>query len=267
MRAPKEYAAIPGRIESLRNTLRIELRLLEGSSSTKTTFLLIFGLGALFLAVGQLCMLRLVRSQREVMGRLQLRAETDSLTGCLNRRAFLDRAQEEWERARRYGSSLGVLMIDLDWFKQINDSFGHVAGDGMLRDLAHLLKTRLRPYDVIGRYGGDEFIVLLPDVDSTEASQLLARLQSELKPRTHSSRAPVSGSCSLGMAVLMDFPRAASFEALLLEADRALYLAKKAGRGRAIKAESSKSQNRYLEYTIPSIPRHEHAPQSRYGAE
>jgi diguanylate cyclase (GGDEF)-like protein len=257
IKALREGGALPGRVESLRNTLRVELRLLEGSSATKTTFLLIFALGAFFLAVGHLCMLRLLKAQRDAMGQLQLRAETDPLTGCLNRAAFLERAHEEWERSRRYGSSLAVLMIDLDWFKEINDTFGHVAGDGILRDLAHRLKTSLRPYDVLGRYGGDEFIALLPDVDGAEAGALLDRIQKTLKPSTRSSRATVVASCSVGMAVRSDFPRAQSFESLLLEADRALYMAKDGGRGRAIRAQHYRVLNAQLDETVPSGMRRE----------
>lgn len=230
---------IESAVESLRTMLLIELRLLEESSGTKGAFLILLAAGAFFLAAGHVSMLRILGAQREHMGLLQIRAETDALTGCLNRAAFLGRAHEEWERALRGNSGLAVMMVDLDWFKEINDTFGHLSGDGILRDLALQLRRGLRPYDIVARYGGDEFVVLLPDVDSAEAAELAGRLKGSLFPSVRTSRGRISASCSIGVAARGDFPFHESFERLLLEADRALYSAKREGRGKVVIASAS----------------------------
>ena len=106
--------------------------------------------------------LEAAKSDRE---RFQFLANTDLLTGCVNRRAMLDRLEPELERGRRYRHKVTVLMIDFDWFKKINDTRGHLVGDSVLRKLGDILRQEARTMDIVARYGGEEFTVILPDTD------------------------------------------------------------------------------------------------------
>ena len=113
--------------------------------------------------------------------RTEARALTDALTGLPNSRALVTYFEQESNRAERYGSTLAMLMIDLDGFKQVNDSFGHQAGDTVLREIALCLKKELRAGDPLIRYGGDEFIVLLPHAEESSINDLIARIQKYLE--------------------------------------------------------------------------------------
>lgn len=147
-------------------------------------------------------------------------AMRDPLTGLYNRRAFSERLLAEIERCRTDGGSLTYVMIDLDDFKRINDVHGHAYGDSVLRKLSDTLVRSSRSIDVVGRYAGDEFVILLSNVDRELARALVMRISADLK--THNL------SCSLGAAL---YPENASDAATLLAAaDRALYVTK--GRGK-----------------------------------
>ncbi len=147
-------------------------------------------------------------------------AMRDPLTGLFNRRAFSERLLSEIERCRAYGGSLTYVMIDLDNFKKINDTYGHGYGDGVLRKLGDTLLRCSRSGDVVGRYAGDEFVLLLSNVDRELARTLVMRLSADLQAQQL--------SCSLGAAL---FPEDASdASSLLAAADRALYQTKSAGK-------------------------------------
>ena len=107
---------------------------------------------------------------------LRIRADTDGLTGVLNHRAILERLDAEIARTHRGGPPLSILMIDLDGFKQVNDTHGHQIGDRMLRETADFLRSGIREIDHIGRYGGDEFLLILPNTDTTGARNIASRL-------------------------------------------------------------------------------------------
>jgi len=171
---------------------------------------------------------RLVEYQRELeRSALELRAKaaTDPVSGLANRRALDERLEEEVARASRYQAPLSVAMIDLDSFKGHNDAFGHVGGDDALRHAANVLSSALRPHDFLGRYGGDEFTVVLPNTSALGARILAERLRREVSSAAWRGREiTVSvGYSSLGEGV-------ATPEELLAEADEALYRAKDAGR-------------------------------------
>ena len=171
---------------------------------------------------------RLMRVQEE----LNYRANHDALTGLLNRPAILQFLTRELERSRRRHSQVGVLMLDLDRFKHINDRFGHLAGDAVLKEVGQRLRASLRPYDGAGRYGGEEFLVVIPDLAAEHvaghAERLRLRIASE--PVVHGAlRASVSAS--LG-AVVSSATAWLSAEELLFAADTALYRAKAGGRNR-----------------------------------
>ncbi|MEU3624142.1 GGDEF domain-containing protein [Amycolatopsis coloradensis] len=166
---------------------------------------------------------------------LQNDARTDPKTGVLNMRGWSESADRALGRTARSDDSLALLMIDLDHFKWINDTYGHPAGDDVLRDVAQKLDEVTRPADVIGRFGGEEFLVLLPDIDETSAKLAADRVRSaiaELHIVTtdkRGSRVTISGrTASIGAAL---FPRHGdSLEELLHAADAAVYVAKENGR-------------------------------------
>ena len=145
-------------------------------------------------------------------------ARTDALTGVLNHGAMQLRIREEIARARRDGHPLGAVILDLDDFKGVNDTQGHAAGDELLRQVARALQGELRPYDQVARYGGDEFVLLLPGSDEETTSQVAERC-----------RDAIGGKCSIGVAAWHDGLDA---DGLLEQADRALMLAKRTGKGR-----------------------------------
>ena len=162
---------------------------------------------------------------------------TDSLTGLYNRRHFMEALIKEIARAGRLTHPLSVMMIDVDHFKKYNDTSSHQAGDALLKKIASLFKESLRTIDSAGRYGGDEFIILLPDVGSTGALEVANRLREKVATETvvseHEKAPPVS--LSIGVA---EFPRhGGTPEALIAGADGALYQAKRSGRNRVVIAD------------------------------
>ncbi len=154
----------------------------------------------------------------------------DSLTGTLNRDAFLDRSNEELSLAIRRKESICLAMIDVDHFKQINDHYGHVIGDYVLRHISDYLNNRLRRSDIVGRYAGDEFLVLLPDTDLDSAYLVLDMIRKNLKSQTiNVNKVDVEVSISLGLVAVRP-TEAVSIESLIVDADKKLYEAKVAGR-------------------------------------
>ena len=177
---------------------------------------------------------RLEESQKK----LRELAIHDSLTGLINHLEFLRRLEEEVERARRYRRPLALLMLDIDHFKNVNDTYGHLAGDEVLRTLAARLKAELRPADQAARYGGEEFAVILPETAVAGALELAERLRAAASASAIAPGQAVNLTVSIGVAA---FPEDAETDkALLAAADGALYAAKQAGR------------NRVCRYTPPS---------------
>jgi diguanylate cyclase (GGDEF)-like protein/PAS domain S-box-containing protein len=174
-----------------------------------------------------------VTNERSTIEQLEERASIDSLTGVLTRRALFDKLSAEFERARRYGSSLSVCVLDLDHFKQVNDRHGHVMGDALLRRLGQLLKKSLRTVDTAGRFGGDEFVMVLPECDYDAAKQTAERLLILLEEEGHVALPDGKSlklKASLGVAELSaDITDVAM---LVARADASLYRAKRAGRSR-----------------------------------
>jgi len=159
---------------------------------------------------------------RVVNERLRRAATTDYLTGAVNRRYFLQKAQEVILQARVTRQPFSVMMMDIDGFKKINDTLGHQVGDQCLQQLVILVKANLRQNDVIGRYGGDEFAVLLPQADAQEAAGVAERIIAAIP-----QNASPSFTVSVGIA---SFPEHGdSVEKILAAADTALYRAKHSG--------------------------------------
>jgi diguanylate cyclase (GGDEF)-like protein len=162
---------------------------------------------------------------------LREQATHDGLTGLLNRTGILEKLDEELSRASRTGTPVSVLMADLDLFKSINDTCGHLVGDAVLREAARRLKTAARRYDSVGRYGGEEFLIVLPGCNAAEAAIQGERMRQAIGSAPFlSGGQPVLVTASLGVACSSH----AAPEALVREADDALYLAKENGRNRVV---------------------------------
>jgi diguanylate cyclase (GGDEF)-like protein/PAS domain S-box-containing protein len=163
---------------------------------------------------------------------VQKQAITDGLTGTYNRRGFFDLGLREVERANRFGRTLAAIMMDIDHFKEVNDHYGHAAGDQVLQTVSQILVENVRKVDILGRYGGDEFAVLLPEIDMFAATGVAERLRQVIADTSiHSKKnGPIRITASLGVAKLSTTIK--DLEALLQNADRAMYHAKSTGRNR-----------------------------------
>jgi diguanylate cyclase (GGDEF)-like protein len=179
--------------------------------------------------------LRLSRSQTA----LRELAQTDPLTGLANLRAFRARLEDEVKRARRYGTPLTAVMADMDHLKPINDGWGHAAGDRAIALVAGVIRAELRETDFGARYGGDEFVILLPHTSADEGRVLAERVCTRLKQTAlELSGRSVSLGASFGVACLPEDGADTTAEVLVAAADAALYEAKRAGRGRVAVAPS-----------------------------
>ncbi len=158
---------------------------------------------------------------------LQTLATTDTLTGCLSRGQLETELREEWERSNRYGRPLSLLMADVDNMKAVNDRYGHQSGDALLREVARFIKDAVRQVDIVGRYGGDEFLVIMPETSLEGALAVGRRLVSQV----HQLQPPLSlpGPITLSIGMADSSPGYESVSAMLEAADRALHLAKSAG--------------------------------------
>ena len=166
--------------------------------------------------------------------RIEELAQLDELTGLLNRRHILKCLNEEITRAQRTNIPCSIAIIDLDFFKRINDQFGHPAGDEALRTFAISIFANIRTIDKLGRYGGEEFLLIMPDTAKDQAVRTLDRLRSIL---SEVDWTPISGSFNLTMSAgICSVRQADSTEDILARADIALYRAKDAGRNRVIAA-------------------------------
>lgn len=173
--------------------------------------------------------------QNVLTNKLANLAETDGLTGLKDRETILDRIREEQERARRYKHDLCILMLDLDHFKSINDEYGHWTGDEVLRNVAELLREQTRIPDTVGRYGGEEFIIVAPNMTLEDAETLGERIRNAIQQSSMTSEEPsLNVTCSIGVnAVSTD---GASIDQAVKRADKAMYEAKKRGRNRVVTA-------------------------------
>jgi len=168
---------------------------------------------------------------------LRTQAIRDTLTGCQNRRGFDEILQLEFTRSRRYGRTLSVMLFDLDHFKQINDEFGHDAGDHVLRKVGKLLQTAFRSTDTPCRPGGEEFAMIFPETPRVEAVRLAERFRLEIEAMTPDNVIPRRITASFGIAA---YPEDAdSIGTLIRAADRALYRAKAGGRNRVVAANAA----------------------------
>jgi diguanylate cyclase (GGDEF)-like protein/PAS domain S-box-containing protein len=172
---------------------------------------------------------RIEAEREELLDQVREMARRDALTGLPNRRALEEQLPQAMARARRRRSSLSVAILDIDHFKTYNDTHGHLAGDEVLRACAKAWDSALRAEDTIVRFGGEEFLVLLPDTPPEEAGEIVERLR---------AKTPMGQSCSAGLAC---WDYAESIDELLGRADQALYLAKAGGRNQMAEAPLARS--------------------------
>ena len=163
---------------------------------------------------------------------LRKAATTDVLTGIANRRHFMDRTEAELARARRHGRPLALAMFDIDYFKRVNDQFGHAVGDEVLRAVARVCLAAMRQHDMVGRVGGEEFALLMPDTTMESAVPMIERLRLTLRALrvtlpANSGAQDVGITASFGVSALQTTD---TLDTLLAHADDALYAAKRQGR-------------------------------------
>jgi len=232
----RQLAAQRGRLESellarenslLRNEAEATQRALDQAERAARLRGIAIGLGVLLF----LCAGYALWRQRALLKHIEQMAETDPLTGVPNRRQVIEMGQRLMQRCHQDGRPYAMLLLDLDGFKQINDRYGHQAGDKALCSVSQALRCSLRPGDHLGRYGGEEFAVILPDTDAAEAERVAERLRdavASLEP----DWAPGAGRVTLSGGIAFSTPGRSDFSQLMVRADQALYRAKGAGRNR-----------------------------------
>jgi diguanylate cyclase (GGDEF)-like protein len=175
-------------------------------------------------------------SNARMVHKLETMATTDGMTGLLNKRAMLEAGEQKILAALRFDRRLSLLVVDIDFFKKVNDTYGHDTGDLVIRGLGEVLKRQKRATDVVARFGGEEFVVLCEQTDEKGAMLLAERIREDLKKTVfRTPNGTLSVTCSIGVATL---PTAAvakdgSWDTLFKAADEALYVSKRSGRDRS----------------------------------
>ncbi len=173
------------------------------------------------------------RELQELLQKVEFMAITDPLTGLYNRRRFYDALKKEFASTRRYNYPLSCMLIDIDHFKRINDRYGHIAGDEVLKEVAHILSSSTRETDILARFGGEEFILLLPHTTGENALKVAERMMKRIRGHTFKlGNFRISVTVSIGIASLSDLGEKDGEEDLIRYADAALYTAKEKGRNR-----------------------------------
>jgi len=183
---------------------------------------------------------RIVELQRELLNvkqELLLQSRTDPLTGVLNRRALLDVIEQECARSSRTHGSFGLSMLDVDHFKIVNDTYGHAAGDEVLKEIVHRIGEVIRPYDALGRFGGEEFLVVLPGVHLSDVRNVSERIRKKIGATKFLTEPnAISITASQGIAF---WDGTSTVDEMIGAADAALYRAKKSGRNRVAAADTA----------------------------
>ncbi len=221
----------------IRGGISVSFQMSEVLERLQNNGLMIFGLAIATISVVMLSIglffRGLIRKLANARATLNQMAMTDQLTGLANRHALFERLDEEYERQKRNGQPLSVAMIDVDHFKSVNDTYGHATGDTVLQQVARHVQSGVRRYDVATRFGGEEFLLLLPDCDLCKTQQTAERIRRTIEDHVYIS----SGSgkrgitVSIGVATLRPDE---DKESLIHRADTALYRAKADGRNRVV---------------------------------
>ncbi len=231
MRAREEFQDVPVIILTGREDRDTKIRGLEQGASDYLTKP--FDAGELVARVRvQLKVKSLQDELKRSNDMLRTLSITDPLTHLHNRRHLMEMVEKEFQRASRKGAHLSLIILDIDYFKKVNDTYGHQEGDRVLTILADIVRRRLRSYDLAARYGGEEFVLLLPETPVNEALPIAERLRLEVQE--HVFDGSLQGqviTISLGVATYPS-PRIESIDSLFRQADEALYRAKQSGRNR-----------------------------------
>src|SRR6185437_8407709 len=178
------------------------------------------------------CLEEELRTNNETLNQVNVQlvelARVDPLTRVLNHRALMDTLERELAHARRHKRACGIMLFDIDHFKALNDGYGHPAGDVILQEFIRIAQGTLRAGDSTGRWGGEEFIVILPDTDATEALMVAERLRATIARHMFHVGGGIHLTCSVGVAVFPEHANART--SLLAAADMAVYAAKQLGR-------------------------------------
>lgn len=168
-----------------------------------------------------------------ILAREKELARTDPLTGIHNRRYLFELAEHQFEVAGRYKQSIAIIMFDIDHFKRANDTYGHAVGDELLKRVTQIARSNLRTADTIGRYGGEEFIIILPMTNAMQAYSLAERIRVSIEEmRVLTEKGNASVTVSVGVVEMKHSPRSETVEETFRRVDEALYAAKNAGRNR-----------------------------------
>jgi two-component system cell cycle response regulator len=189
---------------------------------------------------------RIVDLQKELVEankRLELLSITDGLTRLYNHRYFQDELARAFDESMRYQRPLSLAIIDIDFFKKVNDTYGHAVGDEMLKAVSKLYRDSVRSTDLVARYGGEEFAVMMPETDLEDAITFAEKIRAMIESTTMETQAgPLNATVSIGVASV-PFTRTKTAKDLVVQADKALYRAKRAGRNQ-VQAEKRRDANR-----------------------
>jgi diguanylate cyclase (GGDEF)-like protein len=175
--------------------------------------------------------------------KLEQMATTDGMTGLLNKRAMQTSAEQKVAAAARFSRKLSVLVTDIDFFKKVNDTYGHDVGDQVIRGLGEILKRQKRNTDVVARFGGEEFVVLCEETNEKGALLLAERIREDVEKTVfQSSMGSFSVTCSVGIATFPEGGR--DWDSLFKSADEALYVSKRSGRNRSTAYHATRGEHR-----------------------
>ena len=198
-----------------------------GEIISASIFLLVMAVGSILNYMRYKMMYRQEKKIQEINEKLEMATQTDVLTGLYNRRKAMDELEKQFDLAKRYKTMFTVGMLDIDHFKRINDNYGHNTGDAVLREFSGIMQAKLRTSDFIGRWGGEEFILILPHTKPADAIGLFERLQADI--RNHLFADSINVAFSAG---LCGYSNDSNIGKIINCADKALYIAKEKGRDR-----------------------------------
>jgi len=212
-------------------SISLDIEKLQSKISYNTITIVVFGIITTLLLLGLIYffMSRLIKKLEEARQTIEKIAITDQLTEVFNRRHIMSRFEEEFEKFKRLKKNVSCIMADIDNFKAVNDSYGHLAGDQVLKAISHRIRNTVRAYDILGRYGGEEFLIIMPDTSVEDARELAERIRTRVKEETVNN---ATITLSLGVVCVEESDR--SVDDIIRRADQNLYKAKKDGKDRVV---------------------------------